>query len=109
MQADQGQGPSSYLLQRWSYFMRCGMVRGLHALLVSDGYLLKDFFALLECHIEIEKCTNYFFADMDQIISATVVSHLDSNLCETGETPETVETVETLGSIFFRMKDDANM
>ena len=37
------------------------------------------------------------------------VSHLDSNLCETGETPETVETVETLGSIFFRMKDDANM
>ena len=49
------------------------MVRGLHALLVSDGYLLKDFFALLECHIEIEKCTNYFFADMDQVISATVV------------------------------------
>jgi hypothetical protein len=34
------------------------------------------------------------------------VSHLDSNLCETGET---LETLETLGSIFFRMKDDANM
>ena len=31
------------------------------------------------------------------------VSYLDSNLCETGE------TLETLGSIFFRMKDDANM
>ena len=43
------------------------------------------------------------------------VSHLDSNLCETGdtsvtpETPETLETLETLGSIFFRMKDDANV
>jgi hypothetical protein len=34
------------------------------------------------------------------------VSHLDSNLCDTGETPETVETP---GSTFFRMKDDANM
>jgi hypothetical protein len=37
------------------------------------------------------------------------VSHLDSNLCETAETAETLETLETLGSIFFRMKDDANM
>jgi hypothetical protein len=38
MQADQGQGPSSYLLQRWSDFMVCGMVERLHAFLVSDGY-----------------------------------------------------------------------
>jgi hypothetical protein len=57
------------------------------------------------------------------------VSHLDSNLCDTGETgdtpdtpdtvshldsnlsdtPDTPDTPDTLGSIFFRMKDDANV
>jgi hypothetical protein len=31
------------------------------------------FSLFIECHIEIEKCTNYFFADMVQVISATVV------------------------------------
>jgi len=38
------------------------MVEGLHAFLFSDGYLFKDFFVLLECHIEIEKYMKRFLS-----------------------------------------------
>ncbi len=62
MQGDQGQRPSSYLLEGWSGFIPCGMVEGLHAFLFSDGYLFKDFFVLLECHIEIEKYMKRFLS-----------------------------------------------
>jgi hypothetical protein len=46
MQLEQGQRPSSYLLQRWSAFMVCGMVERLHAFLFSDGSLFKGGFVL---------------------------------------------------------------
>jgi hypothetical protein len=74
MQGEQSQRPCSYLLQRWSCFLRCDMVIKLHAFLVSDGHLLKDFSFFVACHIEIEKCMKSFLsADMDQFKSATVV------------------------------------
>jgi len=53
MQLDQGQRPSSYLLQRWSDFMVCGMVERLHAFLFSDGSLFKGVFVL--CRVSHRK------------------------------------------------------
>jgi hypothetical protein len=61
MQLAQGQRPSSYLLEGWSCFIRWSMLVVLQVFLVSDGYLFKELFVLLECHIEIETCTKCFF------------------------------------------------
>lgn len=74
MQDEQSQRPSSYLLLRWSCFLRCGIVIRLHTFLVSHEHRFKGFFLLFVCHIEIEKCMKSFLsADMDQFKSAPLV------------------------------------
>jgi hypothetical protein len=37
------------------------MVLRLHAVLVSDEHLSRCFFFFVECHIESEKCTRFFW------------------------------------------------
>ena len=58
----QGQRPPGDLLGGWPDLLVCGMVRMLHAFLVSDGHLKQEVFVLLECHIESENCTECFLS-----------------------------------------------
>ncbi len=76
MHLDQGQRPSSYLLEGWFECRVCGMVEGPHAFLFSDGSLSRCFSFLVECHISSSNARGFFSPEevsVDQVTSATVV------------------------------------
>lgn len=60
MEVTQGQGPSSYLLLRWSDFFVCGMVEGLHTLLFLTDTSSKSFRSFRVSHRDREMHEAFF-------------------------------------------------